>query len=287
MTDVTNAGGGDGGTGGDQGGAAGAAAIAATGASGSGSDASWRDTLPDALKADPSLANFADVAALAEGYRSTKAALTARAPDMSSEAGLKMFADAVRPGDAKQYDIPVPDGQPSALADGFRAFAHAQGMPPAWAKATAEFFNQQTADALAAAETASAKEVDTLKGEIGQAKFGQKLEGVRRDLQAAGVQLGDDELAKLDSAIGSANLLKYMFWVNDRVGDPAPIEGASGAGATTIAMTPDQAKAKWDEVSKSKDWRQAAKVEGSPEQKEYQRLQSLIAAGRAQPKKPG
>jgi hypothetical protein len=261
----------------------GAGAIAASGAS----EASWRDALPETLRGDPSLANFGDISALAQGYIETKRAATSRVPDFSSEAGLKSFADAVRPADAAAYDIPVPEGEASPLADNFRQFAHQTGMPPAWAKATAEFFNAQSA-AMAEAETAaSVKEVDSLKGQMGAGPFGAKLEAVQRMLPQLGVQLADEDLARLDAKIGSGNLLKFMFAIHDRVGDPGVVEGdgVRDDKSANFALTPDRAKAEWDAKQKNADWRKAAKVEGSPENREFKRLQGLITAGRANPRK--
>lgn len=281
MTDGTQ-GGGDGG----EGGGTGAALLAGAGG-GDGGGASWRDSLPDDLKSDPALANFADVASLAKGYRETKAAATARTPDYSTEAGLKSFADAVRPADATAYEIPVPDGQPSAMADAFRNFAHETGMPPAWAKATAEFFNTQSAAAIAAENDKSAKDVDTLKAKMGPAVFDQKLTAAARLLPALGVQLDDNELKQLDAKIGSANLLQFMFAVADRVGDPAPLEDAGGDSVTTLSMNPAQAQATWDARQKDPAWRAQAKIEGTEQHKEYTKLKNIITAARAASKGPG
>jgi len=269
--------------------AAGAEAIAAAPAAaeggGGGAAASWRDGLPEALRADASLANFNDVGALAEGYLETKRTATARIPDFNSEAGLKAFADAVRPADAAGYDIPVPEGQPTMLADAFRAFAHERGMPPGWAKETAEFFNTQTAGLIAAETAASQADVDKFKNEIGATKFGAKLEAAGKMLPQLGVTLSDKDMDKLDEKLGSANLLKFMFAVHDRIGDPEPIEGGGDGDRPNLAMTPAQAKETWDQKRADPAWRKAAQVPGSPEAKEYERLSGLITAGRASAQK--
>lgn len=266
---------------------AGAAAISGgEGGGNGGGEPSWRDTLPDALKADPSLQNFADVSALAQGYIDTKKTATARVPDFKTDDGLKLFADAVRPAEATAYEIPVPDGEPSVLADNFRAFAHEIGMPPAWAKATAEFNNAQVAAARQAEEAASEKEVAELKSTMGADKYDAALEATRAMLPQLGVELAPDDLAKLDMKLGSANLLKFMFELSARVGDPAPIEGGGGAGVGN-AMTPDQAQARWDVAQKDPDWRAKAQKDGTPESAEYKWLNMLIARGKAQrPKNP-
>jgi hypothetical protein len=279
MTEVPPGEGGGGNGGGEGGGG---------GGGGGGAAPSWRDSLPDTLKADASLANFADIGALAAGYVETKRLATARVPDFKTDDGLKVFADAVRPADAAGYDIPVPEGHPTQLADAFRAFAHERGMPPGWAKETAEFFNTQSAALIEAETAASQADVDKFKAEMGATKFGAKLEAVQRMLPQLGVTLDDADLTKLDAKLGSGNLLKFLFAIHDRIGDPAPIGegGGEGGGGMSLSMTPEQAKETWDQKRADPAWRKAAKTAGSPEAKEFTRLSNLITAGRAAKKSP-
>lgn len=272
-------------SGGADGGAGGAATAALTsGDPGAGGGASWRDALPEPLRADPSLANFADIGALAQGYVDTKRAATARAPDFASEAGLKAFADAVRPADAKAYEIPVPDGQPTEFADAFRAFAHETGMPPAWAKATAEWWNAQNAAIRDAELKKGDVAISEFKGEVGAARYAEKLDAVKRLLPQLGVDLAPEELDRLEGSLGTKSLMRFMFNIADRLGDPSPVEGAAGAGAAPGVLTPEQAQEQWKVKQQDASWRAAAKKEGTPENKEFQRLQSLIAQGRARAK---
>jgi hypothetical protein len=257
---------------------------------GEGGGASWRDALPDDLKGNAALANFADIPSLAKGYVETKALATSRQVDYSTPEGLKVFADAVRPAEASAYEISGDaDGNATALGDAFRAFAHERGMPAGWVKDIDGFFNAQAGAAIAAQNAASVKEVDTLKGQLGAAKFDAQLAKVQAMLPKFGVELSEQDLTQLDLKLGSGNLLRFMFEMADRVGDPAPIDGAQGGETGGGAMTPEQAQAKWNELNKDAAWRAEAMKDGTAQNKEYQRLQNLIIAGRsaARAKKPG
>lgn len=281
MSDEAQNGGQGGGDGGQGGGQNGAALLNGGGGGGQGGGASWRDALPDDLKSNASLANFDDIAALAKGYVDTKAAATARAVDYTTPEGLKVFTDAVRPADAAAYEISVgEDGKPTALGEAFRAFAHERGIPAPWVKDLDGFFKAQGEAAINAANAASVREVDTLKGQMGAAKFDEKLQTVKAMLPKLGVQLSEEDMNRLDLKIGSGNLLKFMFEVADRVGDPAAIDGAQGAQHGAGALSPAQAQAKWDELKKDAEWRKEARREGTPQNKEYMRLQGIITAGR-------
>lgn len=285
MNDVT--GGAGGAAGGGDGGGAGAAALAGAGAGAGSGDggqgggaASWRDSLPEAIRGDASLANFADIGALAQGYLDTKRTATERIDSYKTDDGLRKFGEIVRPAAAADYDIPVLEGQDASMAEAFRAFAHEAGLPPQWAKGVAEFYNGKLAEAVQAAEAASQAEVDQLRSTMGADKFNTGLQSVRQMLEKSGVQLRAEDMAALDAKLGSANLLTFMFDMAARVGDPAPVEGAGGAVGAG-AMTPESASARWDAAVQDANWRKQALIKGTPEYAESERLQNLIAQGRA------
>ncbi|MCP3730434.1 hypothetical protein M9978_08330 [Sphingomonas sp. MG17] len=289
MNDVTGgAGGAAGGDGGAGAGGAGAAAIAgAGGGEGTGGQASggaapsWRDDLPETIRGDASLANFADIGALAQGYIETKRTASERIDGYKTDEGLKKFGEIVRPATAADYEISVPDGFPTKKADAFRDFAFGIGMPPQWAKAIVDFNNEQDADDLRAAEEASQADVDQLRNTMGADKFDTSLQAVRQMLEKSGVELAAEDMAHLDTKIGSSNLLKWMFDMAARVGDPGPVEGAGGASGGGQAMTPEAASSRWDVAVKDANWRKQAQIKGTPEFAESERLQNLIAQGRA------
>jgi len=273
---------------GGEGGGAGAAAIAAggggDGGQGGGAAPSWREALPEALRGEASFVNFADVGALAQGYLDTKRTATERLDSYKTDDGLKKFGEIVRPAAAADYEIPVPDGQDATMAEAFRAFAHETGLPPQWARGVAEFYNGKLAEAAAAAEQASQVEVDQLRQTMGAEKFNAGLQSVRQMLEISGVELPADDMAALDAKLGSGNLLKFMFNMAARVGDPAPVEGAgaaAGAGSGMGAMTPEQANARWNVAVQDANWRKQSLIAGTPEHKEAARLQNLIVQGRA------
>lgn len=251
------------------------------GGEGTAAAASWRDALPETIRAAPELANYPDLPAAMQGLIESKKAVTARIDSYRTDDGLRQLGQSLRPADAAEYDIPLVDEAGQPMADAFRQFAHETGLPPQWAKGVAEFYNAQMAAAITAQEQASQAEVDGLKQAIGEAKFNTNLEAVRQMLKTSGVELGAEDMAALDSKLGSKNLLTFMFDMAARFGDPAPVEGAGAAGGGQMgAMTPEAADQRWNQLVKDADWRAKVKIQGSPEYRENERLQTLIAQGR-------
>lgn len=249
--------------------------------------ASWRDSLPDALRNDEILSRYESVEAVAQGLVEAQRQARSR---YNSDEGIRAFGDANRPQDAAAYEIPVIEGGPTSLADSYRQFAHEIGMPPAWAKAHAEWLNQITTADIEAANRASQADVDGFKSEFvrqfGENAWDAKVKAGADVLKQFGVQLDEQDLAQLDAKLGSSNLIKFLFEVSDRVGDPKPIGVETGGAGMPTSMTPDQAKARYDQAIKDSDWRTKAKQAGTQEHAEYLRLNALISAGKRTAQRP-
>ncbi|KEZ00356.1 hypothetical protein AI27_05100 [Sphingomonas sp. BHC-A] len=244
--------------------------------------ASWRDGLSDDLRGNAVFANYATLDDMAKGHIATKALASSKVPMPGDTAeSFKAFADAIRPQDAAVYDITVPDGMPAEFADGFRKVAHESGLLPQQVKAIVDYNNAAIAADLQRQSEASAADLAAFKEDFGKAggNFDQKLDALRAWLPQMGVQLSTEDMAALDSKIGSGNLMRFMFEMHDRVGDLPSLPGneiAPGLGA----MTPAQADTRLSELQKDASWRSKALIAGSPEDKENQRLTALVAQGR-------
>ena len=214
----------------------------------------------------------------------TKALASSKVPmPGDTPESFKAFADAVRPADATIYEIGVPEGMPTEFADGFRKLAHDIALLPHQAKAIADWNNETVGADLQRKSDASAADLAEFKSDFNKAggNFDQKLDALRAWLPNMGVRMEPEALAELDSTIGSANLMRMMFELHDRVGDLPSLPGNEippGMGA----MSPAQAEARQQELYKDASWRAKAQVAGSPEDKENQRLTALVAQGRYQ-----
>ncbi len=271
----------------NDGGAAAAAAIAAAAAAGSTggegggqSGADWRTAITDeALRADPTIANYKSLDDLVNGHKSTKALASSKVP-MPGETpeSQQAFMDATRPADASVYEISVPEGTPPEFAEGFRAKAHEMALQPWQAKAIADWNNEFVAGQLKAESDASEKEVGEFKKSYGT-NYDAQLGKVGLMLEQAGVELPEEDLAKLDAKIGSANLLRFMFDIADRIGPLEHVRGDEIPGMDG-GVAPAQAEGVLKEKETNAEWRKNALKEGTPERKEYDRLTRLAAQHR-------
>jgi hypothetical protein len=270
----------------DGGAAAAAIAAAAAGAAGGNSGeggqagADWRTAITDeALRADPTIANYKSLDDLVNGHKSTKALASSKVP-MPGETpeSQQAFMDAIRPADAAVYEITVPEGYKTEFAEGFRAKAHELALQPWQAKGIADWNNEFYAADAKAQSDASEADVSEFKKSYGS-NYDAQLGKVGLMLQQAGVELPEEDLAALDAKIGSANLLRFMFDIADRVGPLEQINGDDNPG-----MNGGVAAAQADGVLKEKqtnaEWRKNAMKPGTPERKEFERLTRLVSQHR-------
>ena len=111
--------------------------------------ASWRDTLPDDLKADKSLESFKDVAGLAKSFIETKKMVGARSAVPGADAkpeDVAAFRKALGVPDAPEgYALKRPEiaavlGWDDKAEAGFKAAAHKAGMTPVAAQAAVDYY---------------------------------------------------------------------------------------------------------------------------------------------------
>jgi hypothetical protein len=262
-----------------------AAAAGATGGDGSSGDAGqpaadWRTAITDeALRADPTIANYKSLDDLVNGHKLTKALASSKVP-MPGETpeSQQAFMDAIRPADAAVYEITVPEGYKTEFADGFRAKAHELALQPWQAKGIADWNNEFYAADAKAQSDASEADVSEFKKSYGS-NYDAQLGKVGLMLKQAGVELPEEDLGELDVKIGSANLLRWMFHIADRIGPLEQISGDNNPGMNG-GVAPAQAEGVLNEKRTDAEWRKKAATAGTPEHKEYERLTRLIAQDR-------
>ena len=151
---------GNGGDGGDSGGTGsggsgdpGASGGGAGGNQGAGGSASWRDSLPDDIKNDPSIANFNDVASLTKSYISTKAHVRKKGVIVPGQKATPeewaTFYREIGLPDPDKYDIKSPEGADANLITKFKEIAHKAGMLPRQAQEILDWFWKHETDTMA------------------------------------------------------------------------------------------------------------------------------------------
>lgn len=163
------------------------------------SEASWRDTLPEDLKADPNLVKFNDVPSLAKSYKELSAKVGSKAYDLPKEdwkpeqwsewnklVGVPETPDKYAPVD--EQVLTKTGVTKESLGDTYKKF-HEMGLTPRQAKNLTDWYfgnlsgqiESETASKAKAAQEAES----TLKGKYGD-KYGAKLELVKSVVKRGG-----------------------------------------------------------------------------------------------------
>jgi hypothetical protein len=239
----------------------------------------WLTSLPDDLKADATLARYADIPALARGLIETKKAVGApKLPGADTTIDNFEAFHAARPADAAAYDVSVPDGYDAGFGDGFRTLAHEIGLHPSQAKKIVDFNNAAVAGQLQAAQEAAKAEVDAFRTELTSkgGDYQAQLNSVTAMLEKHG--LGDpDETMKavegIEAQLGAARTMKLLFGLAQGFGEPAtpPLDGGANGGAprNLDAMTVEQVRAARQEKMSDSEWVRKANMAGTSENREY------------------
>lgn len=223
----------------------------------------WVGTLPDDLKADPTLVKYQNVEALARGHLETKklasSKLTVPGAEATPEDWGKVWDAVGRPENPDKYDLklvelPVdaPEEARTALAETtkpFRELAYKIGLTGAQATALSEYRLEENN----AYHAKGAAEIAALKGELG-ADYAPKLD---RGQKAFAQLFGDDAeavqlLQELDQKVGSARLVKMAMRLGDVMGEHQLIDTDTVEGFGEVA----DAQGKLTELQGDKTWRQ-------------------------------
>ncbi len=209
----------------------------------------WRDTLPEDIKADPSLSTIPDVPTLAKNFLATKALTGKKAYDLPAddwkpEQWKAWHATVGVPETPDKYFIPEAaalekSGVPAEVLKSAHAKFHEAGLTPRQAKALVDWYvgdatkGQEMLSTTRAAEKAQTEAA--LKQEFGD-KYEAKLGLVKSFLS----QYGSPELlawAEQTGAGNNAGFVKAMVKAGE-----ALLEDSSRKG-TTMASSPDVAMA--------------------------------------------
>ena len=270
----------DGTEGGNEGGAA---ILTAPGGEGGGATATpeWLGGLSEDLRGDPTLARYADIEALARGHIETKRLASSRVivPGKDADqAAWEGFYEAIgRPKDPADYQITLPDGADSALADQFRPIAHQLGLTPRQVEGLVGWNNELATklqgDAAAAAEAKRAEglaSIEALKAELG-ADYAVK-ERLAQDA-ARKFGLDGDTANKLTETLGDRKTVELFMRIGEAMGEHPRVDGERGGGFGGGGDPEETFNAK----NNDPEWRAKVKVDGSPENQEYKRLIDAIA----------
>lgn len=223
----------------------------------------WMDALPDDLKADKTLALFKGkpVEDLAKGLIERQRMLGNRIelPKADDPDSFTRFAAAVRPENAEDYAIDVPEGQDSGFAELMRPVFHEAGLHPAQVERLVKANNAWVAAQQAELEQRGQAEVAELEESMGKAEFEASKMAANAWLTRMGIPVKfDTDLARL---VGAGNSVRILFDIAKRTGELGKV--ADGDMALAMGtVTPEVARREAEAISR--DPKQAAILNGPP-----------------------
>lgn len=257
---------------GDTGGAPAASTTSAPAA-----NAAWYDTISDAdLKGYVQNKGWSDPVELANGYRNLEKLLGGEKlplPKGADDAdGWSRVYDALgRPKAASDYKIAAPEGADPAFAQAAAGKFHELGLSTKQAAALTEWWNTQSASMMQAQQQQSAQQSEQqltqLKGEWGQA-FDENVEMGRRAARQFGLDAA--KLDKLESALGTGEMLKLMASVGRGLGEDKFVSGQTPG----FGMTPEAARQRINALQADPDWRGKYLTGNADARAEMQKLMS-------------
>jgi len=217
----------------------------------------WKDSLPDDLKADPSLSSIMDIQSLAKSYIHGQKMIGKDkivVPDKfaSDEDWHKVYQKLGLPESVDKYEFKTPEGMDEDFVNGFKELAVKNGILPKQADKLFEFYNSHVDKVISTNEAENKRifeeSVNGLKKEWGQ--------GFERKLQAASGlfnQIADEESKKVfnDSGLGNNPVVIKMFAkLAEQMGEDKFVD-ASNLGS--MGLTPSEAQTKINEIYGNKD----------------------------------
>lgn len=226
----------------------------------------WKASLPEDVRADPSLADIKDVGSMAKSYINGQKLIgknrIALPDEKATDEEWSSFHSSVgRPETAKDYKFgekpALPEGvqYDEAFENNFRETSYKAGLTPKQAQAIYDDYHKyigQKAELEGKTTAAeSAEWVNSLKKELGKA-YDERVDLAKRAVDS----YGDDSLKGwlADTGMGNNPMFVKLF---AKVGEGLA-EGKSDAGSQrAFVMTPDQAKAEIARYNRDSTFMQA------------------------------
>lgn len=200
-------------------------------------------TLPEELRADPSLQNIADVPTLAKNYVETKRAFgmdrIAIPKDPKDPEWSNVWGKLGRPGKPEEYEWPkiqLPEGF-SLNPEGVKAFAakaHELGLSKAQAGALYEFYAGTQAKAFEQMVKQSNEEAANTEKALRETwgkDYDTKMQRINRIVAALGGE--KDDVEALAQAYGTnPKMIKFLGTIADRMSDDSIGDGKPKPGLT-------------------------------------------------------
>jgi hypothetical protein len=206
--------------------------VAAVAQGGGNAGTDWRASLPEELRADPSIKDFKDIGGLTKSFIEAQKLVggSVRLPkaDASDEEWGKFYTRLGRPDAADKYELKrpaVPEGVPydEGLEKNFKAWAHEAGLHPRQAQRLLDRFTAAQAENLTTYRKGMETGIAELKKEWG-ANFDKNAALAVKAVN----ELGGDEIKGLLDSTGLGNhpaLVKFFANLGAQLGEDTIVLG--------------------------------------------------------------
>lgn len=225
----------------------------------------WFDSFADDLKAYTANKGWDDPAKAVHSYRDLEKFLGADKAgrgvvlpkeDAAPEEWAAFYNKLGRPDNPDGYKLPVPEGDGGQFAKVASGWFHELGLTAKQAASLAEKWNGYAAETMKAAQEAQIAErskqaeadLTALKQEWG-ADYDKRVELGRRAAREYGIDA--DTLDKMESALGSKQVLSLMAKIGAAQTEHEFVGGGKGAG---FGATPLQAKGELMQLREDRDF---------------------------------
>ena len=208
---------------------------------------SWKDSLPDDLKGDPSLIAINDIPALAKSYIHAQKAIGAEkivipGKNATDQDWQNVFRKLGHPESLDKYELKAPENADKAFLDNFKKAAFENGILPKQAEKLMGWYQEMSKGSLQAQD--DKKKADREQGiQALQKEWGTAFEREANTARIAQHEFGDKEFNQF---LSDNNLLNHPVMVKfmNRVGNALAEDKIKGAGDGQMGMTPDEAMQK-------------------------------------------
>jgi hypothetical protein len=244
----------------------------------------WLGGLPEDLRGDATLGRYKSLEDFARGHVELRKVAGSRvivpAADADDATRAQFYEAIGRPKDAGGYEFEVPEGASPDLANGFREFAFATGMPKDMAEKAVKWNNEQIAAQQEAYLTSSQEAVAKVRAETPD--YDTKITAAKQLFKSMG---GDAAIAdELDVKLGSENLVKFFIGLAEKTGEHGRVDG-DRPGQVAITGDPE---AQLDALQKDAGWRERFNAGDVEAVAQRERLMTAARnAANAKRQKPG
>jgi hypothetical protein len=218
--------------------------------------ASWRDSLPDDLKNDASLALFTTVEALAKSHVSLRSQfgndkIAVPGKHATPEDWQKVYQKLGLPESVDKYELKPTDGSDANLVKAFKEMMFKEGVLPKQAQAVLNWYDSQANERFKAAQTAQQTALEAGWGEV-RKEYGDAFDRQVNIAQIGASEVTDEKTQKWlkESGLDTHPMMNRIF---NKVGQLLAEDKIPQGDVRFGGKTPDEIQKEINSVMANKE----------------------------------